>query len=250
MDPNRAIFCALSLTLCLLPLGCGSAEVDEADDVVGDPTTDSPDDDGDDAAENPPFPKSICGDGLAGPGEDCDGYDLNGWTCGDIDPRTTAGYLACTADCMLDTSGCRTVDNIRHCETVGQTIPDSNPLGVTHTIDLPLAPAGRVVTDVDIEVEIEHSYLSDLIIEVAHSGKSVRLLDSCGGADLHATFDDEAGTGQRCPGSQLAPVLEPVGQLADFDGDPVEASWELSVRDRAAFDIGVLERWCVSVSWF
>jgi hypothetical protein len=46
----------------------------------------------------------ICGDDLIQEGEDCDKTRLNGKTCADFDFDT--GYLACTADCTFDTSGC------------------------------------------------------------------------------------------------------------------------------------------------
>jgi cysteine-rich repeat protein len=50
-----------------------------------------------------------CGDGVADPGEICDGADLAGHTC--PTEGFTDGVLVCTPDCDLDTSGCTTCGN-------------------------------------------------------------------------------------------------------------------------------------------
>jgi len=51
-----------------------------------------------------------CGDGQRDPGEQCDGLDLGGKQCSDLDDAFTGGVLGCAADCgALDVSGC-TID--------------------------------------------------------------------------------------------------------------------------------------------
>lgn len=45
-----------------------------------------------------------CGNGILETGEQCDGGDLGGATCTSL--GYTSGTLACTSNCMLDTSGC------------------------------------------------------------------------------------------------------------------------------------------------
>ena len=48
-----------------------------------------------------------CGDGQQDPGELCDGADLGGKQCGDIDEAFVGGTLACAADCdSFDASSC------------------------------------------------------------------------------------------------------------------------------------------------
>ncbi|UCF68194.1 MAG: hypothetical protein JSV80_02515 [Acidobacteriota bacterium] len=48
----------------------------------------------------------VCGDGVKGPGETCDGSDLGGQSCESL--GFTGGSLACAEDCQsFDTSGCR-----------------------------------------------------------------------------------------------------------------------------------------------
>lgn len=48
-----------------------------------------------------------CGDGQQDPGEQCDGLDLGGKQCSDLDAAFIGGALACAGDCgSFDTSGC------------------------------------------------------------------------------------------------------------------------------------------------
>lgn len=49
----------------------------------------------------------ICGDGVKGVGEECDGEDLGGETCDSLGYES--GELGCTADCTFDTSLCEGV---------------------------------------------------------------------------------------------------------------------------------------------
>jgi cysteine-rich repeat protein len=50
---------------------------------------------------------AVCGDGVASPGEACDGSDLGGKSCVDAG-FSSPGALACDASCALDTTGCTT----------------------------------------------------------------------------------------------------------------------------------------------
>jgi len=45
-----------------------------------------------------------CGDGLITLGEQCDGSNFAGASCGSL--GFTSGSLACTTGCQLDTTGC------------------------------------------------------------------------------------------------------------------------------------------------
>ncbi len=52
-------------------------------------------------------PGGACGDGQQDPGELCDGADLGGKQCSDLDDGFVGGTLACAADCgSFDTSAC------------------------------------------------------------------------------------------------------------------------------------------------
>ena len=110
-------------------------------------------------------------------------------------------------------------------------IPDNDPAGVSSTIAI--GPAG-VIRYLKVAVDITHTYIGDLIVElVAPSGEQVRLHNRSGaGSDnLLTTYDST-------PGSVLVPLV----------GQPAQGNWVLSVRDVAGQDIGKLNRWSLELS--
>lgn len=55
-------------------------------------------------------PSTRCGNGIADPGEDCDGDDLNGNNCRSATATATSeGELRCRSDCIFDTTSCKSV---------------------------------------------------------------------------------------------------------------------------------------------
>lgn len=194
----------------------------------------------------------LCGDGIVELDEECDRDDLGGLDCGDLDPMYTAGTLACTKRCTFDTSGCSAPPNpIQQCQVANLAIPDDDPLGVSDTITLPLEALGGTITDVNVEVELTHTYIGDLSINVLYEGTSVVLhAGECGTEDnIHAIYDDQAGGPFDCLQSDLGLTVQPLGMLADLDGARVEPSWTLFIEDQAGEDIGTLLEWCVTISW-
>jgi len=61
---------------------------------------------GDATTTDTPTGAGVCGDGTRDEGEGCDGDDLDGKTCQDLDPMWSGGALQCSADCKYVTSGC------------------------------------------------------------------------------------------------------------------------------------------------
>lgn len=111
-------------------------------------------------------------------------------------------------------------------------IPDSSSLGVTSQI--PLAHAGQV-KDITVNVEIAHTYIGDLHVElVSPSGQSVTLHDRSGGStnDLRRSFDPQSNPG-----------------LETLIGQPIQGDWMLRVRDLAFADEGKLEKWSIAVPY-
>ncbi|MBL8743532.1 MAG: DUF4215 domain-containing protein [Myxococcales bacterium] len=53
-------------------------------------------------------PTMFCGDGVVGPGEECDGANLGGASCQDLGYLNPAG-MVCNAICDIDASGCQAV---------------------------------------------------------------------------------------------------------------------------------------------
>lgn len=111
-------------------------------------------------------------------------------------------------------------------------IPDSNPQGVSSRIAIADAGTAKELT---VNVEIAHSYIGDLHVElIAPSGQSVTLHARAGGnkSDLRRTFDKDS-----------LPSLE------TLVGEPIQGEWTLRVKDLAFWDKGKLEKWSLTVPY-
>lgn len=115
-------------------------------------------------------------------------------------------------------------------------IPDATPSGITSTINV---TDQFCVGDVDVEVDITHTFQGDLIVElVSPDGTVVRLHNRTGGTidNIQVTYDDEG-----------FPPSGP-GQLSDFDGAPALGLWTLRVQDHAGIDLGSLNSWKLKIA--
>ncbi|MBN2496484.1 MAG: proprotein convertase P-domain-containing protein [Deltaproteobacteria bacterium] len=101
-------------------------------------------------------------------------------------------------------------------------IPDADPEGLSRSIEV---DADRLIGSLEVEIDISHSYLGDLLVELEHDGKKVCLHDHQGGSgdDLVQTYPIE-----------------------DFDGDNARGTWTLHVIDSAQMDSGQLNRWALT----
>lgn len=137
--------------------------------------------------------------------------------------------------------------------------PDPASPHAIHTIQ---ASPSCVITDVDICVDIRHTWVGDLTITVTHApDPTVVLMDRPGvpastfgcSNDLvcanRICFDDAAGTGVEtyCPGvAWPAGSYNPdPGTLAGYNGDDQAGAWTIDVGDGAAGDTGALCEWRV-----
>lgn len=139
-------------------------------------------------------------------------------------------------------------------------IPDNTPAGITN--DIVISGTGIVLTDLDVVVEIPHTWVGDLVVSLEHvnTGTTVTMIDrintppgtfGCSGNDLDVRMDDEAGVlieTASCgvffaPGDYI-----PNSLLSAFDGESLDGTWRLSVTDLAAGDLGTLASWCLQPS--
>jgi subtilisin-like proprotein convertase family protein len=111
-------------------------------------------------------------------------------------------------------------------ETPGTPIPDNTPTGITRSLST--NTAGNVGS-VEVQVDINHTWIGDLRVSLrSPAGSEVVLHDQTGGsADNLAQIYTTATT----PG------------LAVFTGKPMSGQWQLNVSDRAAQDVGKLNKW-------
>ena len=96
------------------------------------------------------------------------------------------------------------------------------------------------IGDVDIELDLLHTFLGDLEVDVTSpEGTTVRLHDRTGGSadDLHMYYDEQGGDMPDGPGS-----------LADWEGEIVTGTWRMDVTDNAGADQGSLEHWALKIA--
>jgi len=111
-------------------------------------------------------------------------------------------------------------------------IPDNRATGITST--LPQTQAGKV-KDIEVSIDIQHTYIGDLQVElVAPSGLAVLLHNKAGEwrNNIKRSYDVTS-----------APVLQ---QLIN---ESIPGDWHLRVRDLARIDRGQLNNWSLKI-WY
>lgn len=120
----------------------------------------------------------------------------------------------------------------RHDATPDLQIPDNNPTGVSSALTFGNAGTTR---GVQLAVEIEHTYIGDLRVELlSPSGRRAMLHAQSGGSADNLVLSLDSNT----PSSPLAPVV----------GQPVQGNWVLRVTDLAAQDVGKLKKWSLELT--
>ena len=123
---------------------------------------------------------------------------------------------------------------IAACSQPSLGIPDATPAGVYDVIAF---PNQLQIEGILVYVNITHTWIGDLIIEVTSpGGTTVRLHNRTG---LNA--DNIVGT----YGFDLS--VDGPGSLDDFIDELSLGDWTLWVSDNAGIDIGTLNEWCVEV---
>ena len=113
------------------------------------------------------------------------------------------------------------------------------------TSTIPVSQMG-IVGDVDVVIDIRHSWIGDLKIELEHMGRREILALSPGGQVcqrdnlFRTTFDSDSSSNVYLSKSTLSPgecrfqsqgLFMPDGDLASFRGDPIQGDWKLIVTD-------------------
>jgi len=135
---------------------------------------------------------------------------------------------------------------------IPKTVPDANPTGVLSTINV---SDDFVVSDVNLNIDITHSWLWDLQIYLkAPNGEETLVYDrSCGSAgvqrkNINALFDDEATTSV-CNNSipAISGSTKPMSLLSAFNGSSSQGDWVLKVVDNSAGDLGTINDWSIEL---
>ena len=110
----------------------------------------------------------------------------------------------------------------------------------TRIINFP--SSGSTVSDVNVNIDMSHTYFSDVQMElVSPKGTVVKLFyNGCGSSDGRLLLNyDDAGSDISC-GSSALQTVAPVGFLANFNGEDPQGNWTLRIRDLFTNDTGVL----------
>jgi subtilisin-like proprotein convertase family protein len=139
---------------------------------------------------------------------------------------------------------------IQVCSAPGLAIPDSDPIGVTD--EIVIAGSAGLLLDLDVSVQIAHTWVADLIVSLEHveTATTVVLINrKCPSVnDVDVLLDDAAAimVGDDCQATSPAirGTQRPNNPLSAFGG-ATNGSWRLSISDNAGLDLGTLDEWCL-----
>jgi subtilisin-like proprotein convertase family protein len=119
----------------------------------------------------------------------------------------------------------------RLAESPGVTIPDNSPIGIERS--LTVAKDGKL-DNIKVELDITHTYIDDLIVELtAPDNTPVLLHNRTGGSadNIIKTY-----------------TLFNSASLQSLRGHAIQGNWKLKVSDHAGADQGKLNRWALQLT--
>ena len=131
-------------------------------------------------------------------------------------------------------------------------IPDNNESGATSIIHV---SDNFIVTDVNVTVDISHSWIWDIQIYLEDpNGTEVLIYDrSCGAnnvgrININAVFDDSAAS-TVCNNSNpaISGITKPDNQLSLFNGVSSLGDWKIKVADKSSGDTGTINNWSMQL---
>lgn len=143
---------------------------------------------------------------------------------------TTRKFTTATIDCMQFSAG-------------DTPIEISDGAGATYTSTINMVDNIPVV-DVNVTIDIVHTWISDLTISLkSPAGTTVVLTSNNGGSgdDYSVTvFDDDATTPITAGAPPFNGAFQPEEPLSTFNGESVQGDWILTVEDGYFFDGGLI----------
>jgi len=120
---------------------------------------------------------------------------------------------------------------IRGENTTAVAIPDNVPAGITSTVRI---SDGGMVKQVKVNVDITHTYIGDLIVELTGPGGQKAVLHNrAGGSKDNLIVSYDTAT---------------TAALDVFNGQNAQGDWVLGVKDVAGQDVGKLNRWSLELA--
>lgn len=123
-------------------------------------------------------------------------------------------------------------------------IPDNDPIGISAAIDI---PEHIILADVDVLINITHTYLGDLKIVLRNpEGEEVILVNERDDASDNYTntvFDAESSLSLIHGTAPYSGRFKPAGDLSKFNTTDAFGKWTLHIVDTIAEDAGALLNW-------
>jgi subtilisin-like proprotein convertase family protein len=143
------------------------------------------------------------------------------------------------------------------CRRPNAAIPDGD--AVTGVSDALVLTDNAAIADLNLLVQIDHTFIGDLQATLSNGSIDVAVLDrpgepaidgdGCSDDNIDAIFDDEGATPAEdiCTGADpgIAGMVIPTDSLSAFDATNIANNWQLAVYDVANSDTGVLVQWCL-----
>ena len=140
------------------------------------------------------------------------------------------------------------------CQTYSsEDVPVQISASGTPTVESELIITGvGTIADLNITVDIDHTYINDLDVNLISPANTTVLLVSeiCGGEhDLNIEFDDDGVDHNTipCPAVDLSQAYQANGSLSTFNGEDGSGTWILEVEDFVNEDGGSIEGWSIEI---
>ncbi|MCA9199857.1 MAG: lamin tail domain-containing protein, partial [Planctomycetales bacterium] len=129
-------------------------------------------------------------------------------------------------------------------------IPISSTETSTITSQIPVTASGNV-TDVNVSLNIEHTWASDLdVFLIGPTGTRVELFTDVGSSGdnfVSTVIDDQADTDITAGAVPFTGSFRPEGTLADLNGPAAAGTWTLEINDDFGAQGGQLLNWSLTV---
>jgi len=110
----------------------------------------------------------------------------------------------------------------------GERVPDNSSIGIESTI---VIAENNALTDVQVELDITHTYIGDLVVKlIAPNGSEIILHNR---------------TGETADNLIRIYNTETTSALNSLQGSTIDGIWRLHVSDHAGIDLGKLNRWAL-----
>ena len=150
------------------------------------------------------------------------------------------------------TIGSLTCNDYNSAANLNLPIPDgtgtSTPVGGAPLFNTINIPDDITIEQVSVSVNISHTFIGDLLIQIQHPGGSfVNVwVGNCGSNDnINITFQD--GAPAIACGSPTSGTFSPANALSAFNGLSAQGDWNIAIVDFFAQDIGVLNNWGLEI---